>query len=57
MRLPSRAKPRVPCERAMKTDSEKSVKSDPAFCLGPIIEKTKSENINYIHTSMYKQTI
>ena len=39
-KLPWRAKPRVPCERAYKTVSETAVKSDPAFCLGPTIEKT-----------------
>ena len=42
MKLPWRAKPRVPCERAYKILSETAVKSDPAFCLGPTIEKTKS---------------
>ena len=42
-KLPWRAKPRVPKERALKTVSETGVKSDPAFCLGPTIEKINSE--------------
>ena len=33
----------VPCERAFKTVSETAVKSDPAFCLGPPIKKTNSD--------------
>ena len=41
--LPWKAKPRVPCERAYKTVSETGVKSDPAFCLGPPIKKTNSD--------------
>ena len=41
-KLPWRAKPRVPCERAYKTVSETAVKSDPAFCFGPTIQKTNS---------------
>ena len=39
-----RAKPRVPCERA-KTVIKAGVKSDPAFCLGPTIEKTNSDKV------------
>ena len=42
MKLPWKAKPRVPCERASKTVSDTGVESDPAFCLGPTIEKTDS---------------
>ena len=34
----------VPCERTKKTVSETGVKSDPAFCLGPSIEKTNSDS-------------
>ena len=43
LKLPWKAKPRVPYERAYKTVSETSVRSDPAFCLGPSIEKTNSD--------------
>ena len=42
LKLPWRAKPRVPLERAYRTILETGVKSDPAFCLGPSIEKTNS---------------
>ena len=42
LKLPWRAKPRVPLERALKTISETGVKSDVAFFLGPSIEKTNS---------------
>ena len=42
-KLPWRAKPRLPCERALKTVSETGVKSDLAFCLGSLNEKTNSE--------------
>ena len=42
LKLPWKAKPRVPCERAWKTVSEAGVKSDPAFCLGPSIKRTNS---------------
>ena len=41
-KLPWRAKPRLPCERAWKAGSETGVKSDLAFCLGSLIEKTNS---------------
>ena len=41
-KLPWRAKPRLPCERALKTVSETGVKSDLAFCLGSLYEKTNS---------------
>ena len=41
-KLPWRAKLSVPCERAYKTLSETAVKSDPAFCFGPTIEKPNS---------------
>ena len=37
-----RAKRRVPCDRALKTVIETGVESDPAFYLGPTIEKTNS---------------
>ena len=43
-KLPWRAKPRIPCERACKVVSETGVKSDIAFCLGSLIEKTNSES-------------
>ena len=43
LKLPWRAKPRVPLERAFRTILETGVKSDPAFCLGPSIEKTNSD--------------
>ena len=46
LKLPWKAKSRVPCERAMKTESQTCVKSDPAFCLGPIIEKINSVGTN-----------
>ena len=39
LKLPWKAKPRVPCERAQNALSEIDVKSDPEFCLGPSIEK------------------
>ena len=42
-KLPWRAKPKLPCERALKTVSETGVKSDLAFCLGSLNEKTNSE--------------
>ena len=42
MKLPWKAKPRVPCERASKTILETGVKFSPAFCLGSSIEKTNS---------------
>ena len=42
LKLPWKAKPRVPCERASKTMLETGVKCDPAFCLGSSIEKTIS---------------
>ena len=38
LKLPWKAKPKVPCKRSWET----GVKSDPAFCLGPSIEKTNS---------------
>ena len=41
-KLPWRAKPRLPCETASKTVSETGVKSDLAFCLGSLNEKTNS---------------
>ena len=44
-KLPWTAKPRLLCERALKTVSETNVKSDLAFCLGPSIEKTNSASI------------
>ena len=34
---------RLPSGRAQKTLSQAGVKSDPAFCLGPKIQKTLSE--------------
>ena len=40
--IPWRAKPRVPCERALTTLALKGVESDPAFCLRPTIETTNS---------------
>ena len=36
------------CERAQTTVTETSVKSDPAFCLGPTIKKTNSEAVDYM---------
>ena len=36
------AKPRLPCERALKVVLDTSVKSDLAFCLGLLIKKTNS---------------
>ena len=41
-KLPWIEKPRLPGERAYKTDSETGVKNDFTFCLGPPIEKTNS---------------
>ena len=41
-KLPWRAKPRLPCERAWITVPETGVKSDLAFCLGSLNEKTNS---------------
>ena len=41
-KLPWRAKPRLLCERALKTVPETGVKSDLAFCLGSLNEKTNS---------------
>ena len=43
-KLPWRAKPRLPCERAWKAGSETGVKSDLAFCLGSLFKKTNSES-------------
>ena len=40
-KLPWRAKPRLPCEKAWKAESETDVKSDLAFCFGSLIEKIK----------------
>ena len=45
LKLPSRAKPRVPLERAIL---ETGVKSDVEFFGGPYIEKTNSEGVNPI---------
>ena len=42
LKLPWKAEPRVPCDRASKTILETGVKYDPAFCLGSSIEKTNS---------------
>ena len=41
-KLPWRAKPRLPCGRALKTVPETGVKSDLAFCLGSLNKKTNS---------------
>ena len=42
---PWTTKPRLPCERALKTVSETDVESDLAFCMGPPIEKTTSVKV------------
>ena len=44
-KVPCRAQPRLPCERAWKAWPETGVKSDLAFCLGSLIEKTNSVGI------------
>ena len=44
-KLPWRAKPKLPCGRALKTVPETSVKSDLAFCLGSLSEKTNSASL------------
>ena len=54
LKLPWKAKPRVPCGRASKTILETGVKSDPAFCLGSSIEKTNSGTI-WIHQFLRKE--
>ena len=41
-KLPWRAKPRLPCGRALKTVPETGVKCDLAFCLGSLNDKTNS---------------
>ena len=59
-KLPWRAKPMLPCERAWKAGSETGVKNDLAFCLGSLFKKTNSEETNRlfvtlkIFTSPYK---
>ena len=55
--LPWRARPRVPCARALKTVSETGVKSDPAFCLGPTIEKTNSVAIAFFKIVRGRSTL
>ena len=45
LKLPWREKRKVPSERAMKTKSETSVKSDTPFCSRLPIEKTNSDLI------------
>ena len=41
--LPWRTKPRLPCERALKTESETGVINEFTFCLGSPVKKTNSE--------------
>ena len=40
--LPWRTKPRLPCERALKTESETGVINEFTFCLGSPVKKTNS---------------
>ena len=41
--LPWRTKPRLPCERALKTESEKGAINEFTFCLGSPVKKTHSD--------------
>ena len=40
--LPWRTKPRLPCERALKTESETGAINEFTFCLGSPVKKTNS---------------
>ena len=40
--LPWRTKPRLPCERALKTESETGVINEFTFCSGSPVKKTNS---------------
>ena len=49
--LPWRTKPRLLCERALKTESETGAKNEFTFCVGSPIEKTDNARVTNVYKS------